>query len=78
MPPLKAPEYKEADSMYWLRRGEHAVRPRRWLRHLTGYAVAARGKDTQRLRHFLGHPSITNAMSYSAMSPEPFKNIWRS
>jgi site-specific recombinase XerD len=47
------------------------------LRHSTGYALANRGMDTRRLQHFLGHASITNTVRYSAMSPEPFKNIWR-
>jgi site-specific recombinase XerD len=47
------------------------------LRHSTGYALAARGMDTRRLHHFLGHASITNTVRYTAMSPEPFKDIWR-
>lgn len=47
-------------------------------RHSTGYALAARGMDTRRLQHFLGHASITNTVRYTAMSPEPFKDIWRS
>jgi site-specific recombinase XerD len=47
------------------------------LRHSTGYALAARGMDTRRLQHFLGHASITNTVRYTAMSPEPFKDIWR-
>jgi site-specific recombinase XerD len=47
------------------------------LRHSTGYALAARGMDTRRLRHFLGHAAITNTVRYTAMSPEPFKDIWR-
>jgi site-specific recombinase XerD len=50
------------------------------LRHSTGYALAARGMDTRRLRrlqHFLGHATITNTVRYTAMSPEPFKDIWR-
>jgi site-specific recombinase XerD len=46
------------------------------LRHSTGYALAARGMDTRRLHHFLGHASITNTVRYTAMSPEPFKDIW--
>jgi site-specific recombinase XerD len=46
------------------------------LRHSTGYALAARGMDTRRLQHFLGHASITNTVRYTAMSPEPFKDIW--
>jgi site-specific recombinase XerD len=45
--------------------------------HSTGYALAARGMDTRRLQHFLGHASITNTVRYTAMSPEPFKDIWR-
>jgi hypothetical protein len=38
-------------------------------------ALAARGMDTRRLQHFLGHASITNTVRYTAMSPEPFKDI---
>ena len=47
------------------------------LRHSTGYALAARGMDTRRLQHYLGHASITNTVRYTAMSPEPFKDIWK-
>ena len=47
------------------------------LRHSTGYALAARGMDTRRLQHFLGHASITNTVRYTQMSPEPFKDVWR-
>ena len=47
------------------------------LRHSTGYALAGRGMDIRRLQHFLGHASITNTVRYTAMSPEPFKDIWR-
>ena len=47
------------------------------LRHSTGYALAGRGMDTRRLQHFLGHASITNTVRYTAMSPEPFKDIWQ-
>jgi type 1 fimbriae regulatory protein FimB/type 1 fimbriae regulatory protein FimE len=47
------------------------------LRHSTGYALAGKGMDTRRLQHFLGHSSITNTVRYTAMSPEPFKDIWR-
>jgi hypothetical protein len=38
---------------------------------------AAKGMDTRRLQHFLGHASITNTVRYTAMSPEPFKDVWR-
>src|SRR5690349_12101237 len=47
------------------------------LRHSTGYALANRGMDTRRLQHYLGHASITNTVKYTAMSPEPFKDLWR-
>ncbi len=47
------------------------------LRHSTGYALPNRGMDTRRLQHFLGHASITNTVRYTAMSAEPFKDIWR-
>jgi type 1 fimbriae regulatory protein FimB len=47
------------------------------LRHRTGYALANRGMDTRRLQHFLGHANITTTVRYTAMSPEPFKDIWR-
>jgi type 1 fimbriae regulatory protein FimB/type 1 fimbriae regulatory protein FimE len=47
------------------------------LRHACGYALANRGMDTRRLQHYLGHASITNTVRYSAMSPEPFRDIWR-
>ena len=47
------------------------------LRHSCGYALANRGRDTRRLQHYLGHASITNTVRYSAMSPEPFRDLWR-
>ena len=45
------------------------------LRHSTG--LAGKGMDTRRLQHYLGHASITNTVRYTAMSPEPFKDVWR-
>ena len=57
------------------RAGEAAGLPFPMLRHSTGYALAARGMDTRRLQHFLGHASITNTVRYTAMSPEPFEDI---
>jgi type 1 fimbriae regulatory protein FimB len=41
------------------------------------YALAAKGMETRRLQHYLGHASITNTVRYTAMSPEPFKDVWR-
>jgi site-specific recombinase XerD len=37
------------------------------LRHSTGYALAAKGMDTRRLQHYLGHAKITNTVRYTAM-----------
>jgi len=48
-----------------------------FVRNFTGYALAGKGMDTRRLQHFLGHASITNTVRYTAMSPEPFKDVWR-
>ena len=47
------------------------------LRHSCGYALANKGMDTRRLQHYLGHARITNTVRYSAMSPEPFRDLWR-
>jgi integrase len=42
-----------------------------------GVQFHGRGMGTRRLQHFLGHASITNTVRYTAMSPEPFEDIWR-
>jgi type 1 fimbriae regulatory protein FimB/type 1 fimbriae regulatory protein FimE len=47
------------------------------LRRACGYALANKGMDTRRLQHYLGHASITNTVHYSAISPEPFRDVWR-
>jgi site-specific recombinase XerD len=47
------------------------------LGHACGYALANKGMDSRRLKHYLGHASITNAVRYSGMSPEPFRDPWR-
>lgn len=47
------------------------------LRHSTGFTLAGKGMDTRRLQHYLGHASITNTVRYTAMSPAPFKDLWR-
>jgi type 1 fimbriae regulatory protein FimB/type 1 fimbriae regulatory protein FimE len=47
------------------------------VRTTCGYALANKGMDTRRLQHYLGHASIPNTVKYSAMSPEPFWDIWR-
>ena len=47
------------------------------LRHSCGFALAGKGMDTRRLQHYLGRASITNTVGYTAMSAEPFKDLWR-
>lgn len=47
------------------------------LRHSTGFALAGKGMDTRRLQHYLEHATIANTVGYTAMSPEPFKDLWR-
>jgi hypothetical protein len=42
-----------------------------------GQPFGRMGIGRRRLQHFLGHASITNTVRYTAMSPEPFKDIWR-
>jgi type 1 fimbriae regulatory protein FimB/type 1 fimbriae regulatory protein FimE len=63
------------------RAGEDAALPfpvhAHMLRHACGYALANKGMDTRRLQHYLGHASITNTVRYTAMSAEPFRDIWR-
>ena len=39
------------------------------LRHSTGYALAAKGMDTRRLQHYLGHAKITNTVRSPAALP---------
>jgi site-specific recombinase XerD len=46
------------------------------LRHCTGYALAAKGMNTRRLQHFLGHASITNTVRYTAISPKLLNGVW--
>ena len=72
MPRARAARFPDG-SLVWNSWGLHV----HMLRHSTGYALAAKGMDTRRLQHFLGHASITNTVRYTAMSPEPFKDVWR-
>jgi len=47
------------------------------FRRMSDWPTAGKGMDTRWLQHYLGHASITDTVRYTAMSPEPFKNIWR-
>lgn len=85
--PMYSSTSEDSRSAVWVlgrmieRAGEAAALPFpvhvHMLRHSTGYALAGKGMDTRRLQHFLGHASITNTVRYTAMSPKPFKDIWR-
>ena len=46
-------------------------------RHSAGYQLAARGTDSRTLQAFLGHKYIRHTVRYSALSPAPFRNLWR-
>jgi type 1 fimbriae regulatory protein FimB/type 1 fimbriae regulatory protein FimE len=46
------------------------------LRHVAGYALAARGIDTRTLRAFMGHRSIANTVVYTAVADKRIRNIW--
>ena len=47
------------------------------LRQSTGYALAACGMDTDDCRTFSDMPTSPNTVRSTALSPEPFKDIWR-
>ena len=68
------------DSVHYLEKDEHKALGNLWRAYAkkgiksTCLFVNERG---HRLQHYLGHASITNTVRYTAMSPEPFKDIWR-
>ena len=48
------------------------------LRHACGYALANRGHDTRALQAYLGHKNIQHTVRYTELSPERFRDFWRS
>jgi integrase len=48
------------------------------LRHACGYALANKGHDTRALQAYLGHKNITHTVRYTELSPERFKDFWRT
>jgi integrase len=48
------------------------------LRHACGFALAGRGHDTRALQAYLGHRNIQHTVRYTELSPDRFKNFWRS
>ena len=48
------------------------------LRHATGFVLANRGTDTRTLQAYLGHRSIQSTVRYTELTPNRFKNLWRT
>ena len=48
------------------------------LRHACGFALASKGHDTRALQAYLGHKNIQHTVRYTELSPDRFKNFWRS
>ena len=48
------------------------------LRHACGFALANKGHDTRALQAYLGHKNIQHTVRYTELSPDRFKNFWRS
>lgn len=48
------------------------------LRHATGHKLVNDGVDTRSLQAFMGHKCIQHTVRYTELSPNRFKNFWRS
>ena len=48
------------------------------LRHACGFALASKGHDTRALQAYLGHKNIQHTVRYTELSPDRFKNFWRT
>ena len=48
------------------------------LRHACGYKLANDGHDTLALQHYLGHKNIQHTVRYTELSPDRFRDFWRS
>ena len=48
------------------------------LRHACGFALANKGHDTRALQAYLGHKNIQHTVRYTELSPDRFKNFWRT
>ena len=48
------------------------------LRHACGFALASKGHDTRALQAYLGRRNIHHTVRYTELSPDRFKNFWRS
>lgn len=48
------------------------------LRHACGFALANKGHDTRALQAYLGHKNIQHTVKYTELSPDRFRDFWRS
>jgi integrase len=48
------------------------------LRHACGFALANKGHDTRALQAYLGHRNIQHTVLYTELSPQRFKDFWRT
>jgi type 1 fimbriae regulatory protein FimB/type 1 fimbriae regulatory protein FimE len=48
------------------------------LRHACGFTLANAGHDTRALQAYLGHKNIQHTVRYTELSPDRFKDFWRS
>jgi site-specific recombinase XerD len=48
------------------------------LRHACGFALANKGHDKRSLQAYLGHRNIQHTVRYTELSPDRFKNFWKS
>lgn len=47
------------------------------LRHACGFYLANKGEDTRAIQDYLGHRNIQHTVTYTALSPDRFKNFWK-
>ena len=48
------------------------------LRHACGFALANKGHDSRALQAYLGHRNIQHTVRYTELSPQRFKDFWRT
>lgn len=48
------------------------------FRHACGFQLAKEGHDTRAIQGYLGHRNIQNTVRYTELSPDRYKNFWKS
>jgi len=51
---------------------------RRGAGHACGFALANKGHDTEALQAYLGYRNIQRTVRYTELTPDRFKDFWRS